>query len=544
MKKFVFLFIFLLLSYGLTLKMNFWRDDYSMLFKLQHPAEQAGHFGKGLVGAGSYKYILLPHAFFYPLFQFNPTGYFVIGLLLYAFAMYSLYLLTNELLKNKKAAIFTSLVFAAGYIASDGLFRIINSWQNSYEQILILLIAWAYVRYFNKKGIKYYFAALLLYLISIEFVYVRSHGTIAMIVAIDLILGLIPNLSEKAARLKSEFLKFVARVVPFGLLFYLWYFKNGAPEVSGIKDKLFSIFLGGNFGQLTPLFANIGNVLVPDQIQSLFISSVSKLFLKSEAVDGQVFWFGMLVTLIVFIAIYLFARLASVSRKYSLVMLLPLTVAMVVNLKYYYEGLYWYQDTQTVTFGLLGIDSLIFSLFVFVALWNKNRKAGTAVFLGWIILASQVFAYYIYYSGEILGSTHRYLSNAFVGYCLFLGGLATFFLTVKPSKNASKIRYLALTILFLLVLTNLKLNIDHELKFVNEISTPSINFYRQLKSAVPAFEKGSLFYFDIKDSAFYQHQFDEFFSVGSMPNSTAIADYYNVDRYDFLIDAHFIEFLK
>lgn len=535
--QYVFLFLFLLVSFGQTLKMNFWRDDYTMLFKLQHSQEQASHFGEnGLIGSGPYKYILLPHALFFPIFKLNPLGYFIVGLILYSMAMYAIYFFVNELLKSKKAALFASLVFAAGYIASDGLFRIINSWQNSIGQILALLAFSFYVKFFNKKGLKYYFLALGLYIASIEFVFVRSHSLIAIIFALDLLLGLLPNI-------KRNLPAFVFRQLPFWVLFKFKYLQNSQIADPGIKERFASIFIDRNFGELTPLFANIGNVLVPDKLQSQVISFFTKLVLKSEPVNSQIFWVNIFVFMCFVLAIFIVTKLIGISKKYIICAITLLFLILILNFQFITNSYYWYKDIQTVISGMIGMSSFVLSLLIFIAFWNKNKKVGTAVLLGWMIIASQVFGYYISYYDAIFESTHRYLSNAFLGYCVLMGGLVSVFLWTKAKSKLKTINYVCLGGLFILIFINLKLNINSQNKFVREISVSSRQFYKDLKNYIPDFEKGSLLYFDIQDDSFYQHQFDEFSSVGSMPNSTAIAVYYGIDRYNFFQTSNYNEVL-
>ena len=534
---FLVLFLFLLFSYGQTFKMNFWRDDYTMLFKLQHSLERASHFGEnGLIGSGPYKFILIPHALFFPIFKLNPTGYFVVGLILYAGAMYAIYLFVNELLKNKKAAFFASLVFAAGYIASDGLFRIINSWQNSIGQILAVLAFAAYVKFFNKGKLKYYFLGLGLYFASIEFVYVRSHSLIIIIFALDLLLGLLPNF-------KKGLIAFAIRQIPFWVLFKLWYLQSDQVKGAGIIGRAVSIFVNHNFGELTPLFASIGNVLVPDKLQTRLISITTRLFLGGEPVSGQIFWINIFVSIVFIFMTILIVRLAKLSKRYCLFPIIFLLLTLILNQYFVSGNYYWYKDIQTIASGMIGMASFVIFLFIFVVFWNKNRRTGTLVLLGWATIVSQVFGYFLVYKDAIYESTHRYLSGAFIGYCLLMGGLVSVFLWTKTKSGLKLINYVGLAGLFILILINLKLNISSQSKFVREISIPSKQFYKELKINVPEFEKGSLFYFDIQDSSFYQHQFDEFSSVGSMPNSTAIAVYYGVDRYDFFLTSNYNEVL-
>ncbi|KKR11051.1 MAG: hypothetical protein A2694_01055 [Candidatus Blackburnbacteria bacterium RIFCSPHIGHO2_01_FULL_40_17] len=536
--SFLVLFLFLVFSYGQTLKMNFWRDDYTMLFKLQHPLEKASHFGdNGLIGSGPYKFILLPHAVFFQVFKLNPTGYFIVGFMLYALASCAIYLFVNALLNNKKAAFFASLFFAAGYIASDGLYRIINSWQNSDGQILALLSFAAFVRFLQKKNFVFYIAAIGLYFASIEFVFVRSHSLIIIIFALDFLFGLLPNF-------KKELPAFFLRQIPFWILFKFWYLASGGIGGPGLSEKLASIFVQRKFGELTPVFANIGNVLIPDRLQVGVISNITKLLLKNEPLGSQIFWLNIFVFLGFVLITLIFTKFLKFPLKNFLFALVLFLSVLVLNSQFAVSNYYWYRDVQTIIAGMIGMSSFVLSLFIFISLWNKNRKAGTAVMLGWIMVSSQIFGYYILYSDAVLETTHRYLSNAFLGYCLLMAGMASVFIGVGSKLGQKAFGYIGLAILSALLLINLKLNVEHQSRFVNEISIPSSKFYNDLKTNVPYFEKGSLFYFDIQDNGFYQHQFDEFFSVGSMPNSTAIAVYYGVDRYDFFLTSNYNEVLS
>lgn len=535
---FLFLFLFLLVSFGQTLKMNFWRDDYTMLFKLQHPLEKASHFGEnGLIGSGPYKYILLPHALFFPIFKLNPLGYFVVGLMLYAGAMYAIYFFVNEFLNNKKAAMFASLVFAAGYISSDGLYRIINSWQNSNSQILAVLAMFAFIKYLNKRNLKYYFLSLLLYLVSIEFIFVRSHSLIFLITTLDFLVGVLPDI-------KKNFIGFVARQIPFWILFKLWYLQSDQVRGMGITERAASIFLNRNFGELTPLFANIGNVLVPDKLQTQLISIFSRLFLRGEPISGQILWVNIFVLIVFVFMITLVVRLAKLSKKHNLVPLIFLFLLLILNQYFVSGNYYWYKDIQTIASGMIGMASFVVFLFIPVIFWNKNRRAAIMVLFGWAVIVFQVLSYFVVYKDAVFESTHRYFSGAFVGYCLLMGGLVSVSLWTKAKSKLKLINHVCLGGLILLIFINLKLNISSQSKFVREISIPSKQFYKQLKSSIPGIKKDSLLYFDIQNSGFYQHQFDEFFSVGSMPNSTAIAVYYGIDRYDFFLTSNYNEVLS
>jgi len=145
---------------------------------------------------------------------------------------------------------------------------------------------------------------------------------------------------------------------------------------------------------------------------------------------------------------------------------------LVLNSQFAVSNYYWYRDVQTIIAGMIGMSSFVLSLFIFISLWNKNRKAGTAVMLGWIMVSSQIFGYYILYSDAVLETTHRYLSNSFLGYCLLMAGMASVFIGVGSKLGQKAFGYIGLAILSALLLINLKLNVEHQSRFVNEISIP------------------------------------------------------------------------
>ncbi len=180
-----------------------------------------------------------------------------------------------------------------------------------------------------------------------------------------------------------------------------------------------------------------------------------------------------------------------------------------------------------------------------ILLKDKKRIASTLIF-GVAVVISQVFGYFIQYKETIFDTTHRYLSYSFIGYSLIIGGVC-FILSEKIVGlrfiSARYIRIFALLPLLFILGINLGLGISYQHSFLREVSWPTKNFYQELKQYVPTIENGALFHFDVDERNIYQQQFKNFFSVGSMPESTALAIYYGVDRYDLKIVDNFDEIL-
>ena len=177
----VLLLIIVLVSYGKTLNMYWWVDDWGLLFKMVHPASGPGNLGAGIWGEGAYRFLATPFIFLYSLFGTNAQPYFILGLTQYFFAAVVVYLFTKELTKNKLIALGASVIFASGYIGSYALYRLSNSYQLSEATIIVYLSALFFVKYLRNSEKKNYFYSLFLYLAALIFVFLRSPGSIVVI---------------------------------------------------------------------------------------------------------------------------------------------------------------------------------------------------------------------------------------------------------------------------------------------------------------------------------------------------------------------------
>lgn len=515
--KVLLVVLVVLLSYGQTLQMYFWQDDSALIFKLQNPEGMAGSFGYGIIGYGAYKYLVTPFVPFYPLFGKEPFGYFLVGLITYGIATYFFYRFVKVLFKKEKFAYYAALVFAAGYVGSDIMFRVINSWQTNTGLILAFLTFEFAFKYAKTNTFKYYVYSLIWYWCATEFVYVRSHSLIVPI--------LVLNAYYLVQKFKfNRLLKYVVFQIPFLVIFYVRYLTDagfGGPGVSSLLSKL----MQGNFEILTALFANIGNSVFADSLQSIILGQL----IGRSTDDIILFVHGF--SLGIFLLFFLFLA-KSESFKLKAFYLISLILGVVLN--YYFYSIYplWYRVPSVLFSGVIGIHFLTFSMFGLGYLYKRNKLDGHILLVAVTILATQIFGYFIQYPESIWGTTHRYFSYSLIGYSILVANISWWLYTFRKNINLSMLLVAGI------VSMNLVFSLLYQHRLVRERSKPSREFYQRLLHYVPSISQGAGFYFDISLVSPYPHQFGDFFSVGSMPESTALAMYYEVDRYDlsYIID--------
>ena len=114
------LLVTVLISYGQTLWMDVWRDAHAIFFKFNHLYERTGYLGNGILGEGTYRFSVAPYWFIYKLFGYGQIWpYYMLNLIFYFLAALSIYYLFSKLL-NKISGRIAGLLFAVGYIATEG----------------------------------------------------------------------------------------------------------------------------------------------------------------------------------------------------------------------------------------------------------------------------------------------------------------------------------------------------------------------------------------------------------------------------------------
>lgn len=179
-------------------------------------------------------------------------------------------------------------------------------------------------------------------------------------------------------------------------------------------------------------------------------------------------------------------------------------------------------------------DLINFSLVIFVTvlIFIFFKLRSRILLFSLIFIVSGYLTYYMIYHDQSLNSTHRYLTVSSPGISLFLAYII--FRIFKSSKSA----YLASALLIILNIA--MINIIHYEILLNR-SLPTKDFYKSLTKEIPVLKRNSVIFFDVKKNNKSLKLFENFFGVGSMPNTTAIAIYYGLDRYDLFLPGTFAE---
>lgn len=457
------------LAYGQTLEMYFWKDDSALMFKAQHPQEDAGFWGKGIFGEGPYRHIAEPFVVLYSIFGLEPTGYFVIGLIFYLLAAFSVYFLALTLFRKKLPALLAASLFAAGYIASDSIYGLTNSLQTSRGIVMLSWLVIFFARYLRENKFLFYIASLLLFFFTLDTVFIRSHGVIFVIVAADIFFTY-QGLSKKWLS------GILWRQLPFLLIFYKIYLETNQHSLSA-GQSLFSL-LQGDFTIVMSGLVSFGNLLVPE----VFLQQLGKLFNVNST-----------------------------------------------------------QPLAEMISGVVFAGILIASIIIF-RLKKQDENVRLLLFcIAWIV--GNVVLYFAFDAKQVLGSTHRYYAYSAVGFALLVG-LLSYSLSKMFLGNSLLKTLLPVVIVGCFILTYLVIERGVQRSIINKQAQPAKVFFKTLKTAVPHLPKGAIVYFDVANSAQVQNQFAQFFGAGSMPESTVIAIYYGLDRYDLILTYSFDDIAK
>lgn len=510
-KHFLLLLILLvLISYGQMLGMYVWQDDNGLFFKLAHINEKAGYLGAGPFGTGAYKYIQTPYIPIYQLFGFNTVVFFSFTLAAYLITTIVVYKVFSHIFGENMGKL-GGLLYAAGYIASDGFIRLFNSVITSASIILVSLLFLFYFKFFKQRKLKWYLLALLFFFLSIEFAVGRTHYLIGVVLFFELIFLTF----ERPVR---SILNSTVRVTPFLAIFYQYYILNGDHRSGQVKNLLLGISKG-EFYQLYSFLTSLLNVVIPDWVTRNLLSLNLSINLLS--------WSGLLV---LWIITFLLLR----SHKYKKI-LIPLFCSMILIWKILVNNLFSTQVlnlSQSQIFQVfLGGSLLILNPAIFLAL-KQYRKMYLFTVL-WVMV--NIGAYAAYNPTVSYESVNRYLAHSFF---VWIGVMLVLYLSAA-GKSSKKI---VLSLIILWGLGNLVNGVFYQQHILKERSNPPRNFYNQLKTYLPEIKKGDVFYFDVADSNL--RYFNDAFSVASMPETTAIAWRYGVDRYDLTRYTEFTEFAK
>lgn len=398
----LWLLVVTLISYGKTLRMYWWVDDWTLLYKMVRPESIAGYIGGGIFGQGSYKYLATPFIFLYRLFGANATPYFAIGLILYFLAAFTVYLLVKEIAKNRTVGIVASTVFASGYIASYALYRLSNSYQFTLTTIFINLTALFLVKYIWSKRIKFYFLSLILFVATIQFLFLRSHGVLPVVFSLFVVLGFKRGF-KNVISLAFKFLPFLAIYYLMYMRIYTHIYRSG-----GFMSELVNNFLGGRvFASLGNFLSTISSTVIPDPLTAhihAFQDSLLKINISLVNLSQMM---GLLVVFaIVSVAFFIRKRNIVISR----ILILGLLFVISGNISYFI-----YTPT---------------TIFYSAHRYFMPSFVGTAFIYSGLFLIISDYLFPSKKVGKVLG-------------CLLIGGLSVYLISLSYKDQDQIIKYIS-----------------------------------------------------------------------------------------------------
>ncbi|MFH1826925.1 MAG: hypothetical protein ABH812_00625, partial [bacterium] len=497
-----FLLLIVTVSYGQILAMLPWQDDNAIFFKLAHIHDPAGYLGNGVFGEGPYKYTAF---FYYPsylLFEYSTFYYFALGFLAYFLSVLVLYKVIAKVIGEKFGKL-SSFLYACGYIASDGFIRLYNSVITSLSIILISLLMSCYWFYFKKRKAVFYFLAVVLFFLAIEFARARTHYLIAPIILFEI---LITVSSKKIKYIYQS----IIRLTPFLFIFYKYFIQN-----ADTRSQRISVFMGsllkGDFSVLYGYLSSLSNLFIPDWFTKDF--------------------HFLLFSLLLIVLVYLLFK----KTKKSWIILCNLPLAFF----WHFASKNIYQipslNPNAHQLGLTYLGGIIFALLITIFFYiRKGIKVYYIFFVFWIMV--NLASYSAYSPSVIFDSINRYLSHSFFALTILLAVIYKNFEKEKFSK------FLVLTLIIFYGLGNFINSFNYQRKLLNFRTRPVKQFYQQLGDLLPKIEKGDILYFDVSPGA--RGYFADAFSVAQMPDTTAIAWRYGIDRYDFFMAENYESFVK
>lgn len=253
----ILLFLVSFLAYGQTMRMYVWEDDHAVMFKVQNPEGPAGQFGTGIYDRSSaYRGVLVPTIALSPLFGTNPTGYYFAGIVAYFLASIAVWFFVSTLTRNSRVGFAAGLIFAAGYVGAETLWRIFNSIHTSHAIAAICLSLGLYKKFIDTrrnlkfKRLVFYLSSLLVFVYAIETGFVRAHGIIFPVLFLELFWNF--NLAS------------LIRMTPFAYVYHQFYILGNKdnPDLPALINQL---LVEQKFELLLVPLQNLQNIFLPSQ---------------------------------------------------------------------------------------------------------------------------------------------------------------------------------------------------------------------------------------------------------------------------------------
>lgn len=432
------LFIVAVFTFLPALEMIFYLDEWGNLYEFTHGDFRYSQFTTRIM------HLL------YSLFGVDATGWFGVGIAVFALSVVAFYFFVWLLLKNRMLAFVAGLIYATTPVGTNTVTMI---WtfvaEGGYPlNIALIVLLYTLLKYFRERKIFYYILVFVAFMLFLELEPRRVFLFLPILVLFDYLINfkkIIPNIG------------FIARVLPLFIGFVAYY----KYDVS--LSKIIST----------------GSIVLADQTG---YDWQTKLRLGVEAP----FHLQPLVTLTNILLGGPWVFLSEYISEY----INPMDVKQIY---------------------LLVVIVLFIVIALVVLTWKTKREFGLLVLfsLGWIY--TNIWGFYVFSSPGISDTAHRTLSIAAPAYALFItiSGFALYsFLKKRKSrfnkkiwllrnKNLNSIFVLAFVILLSVNFFATRYNFN---KFNDFRSRPARAFFKDLKNFYPTLPANSLLYFQTPEN--------------------------------------------
>lgn len=357
-----------------SFRMQFWKDDYALLYNLQQ--KEPFYF--------PYQHLIDLHFPFFKVFGTNPLGYFTLGVLFVLISIILFYFLAYKLFSNKFLAFIASVAYVTTPVGIDNSLMAMTFATTYFMLCLFLTTLLLIVKFYEKKRLIYYFVGLLPLCLALELVPYRAFYLISVVVLFDLL-----NLRVPIGKVLS-------------VLILKWRLNDKEKKLfkEFILRQLFLFFLWGLILYIVPVYILPGPLRYhPEQNATV----IYKNFIESR---------------LIYIPI-----LSSVT-------------AILGGFPYIFSQNFYVNSMVVLQIFFVSIS--IFSVYIFFRFKGTEKKLLKIYFFSLLYLYLTSLAFYAYSSREVMISANRYLVCAAPAYSLLIICIYLFLSKIFKNKKRLK----------------------------------------------------------------------------------------------------------
>jgi len=485
------------ISYGQTLRMYFWHDDYTHLYFAQEKItpDYPYHINTYIV------YLINS------IFGKDPFYYHLIGIILFSFTVGALYYLLSKLsFVEKNIRYLLILLFASGYVGQESLFMFAGEGAGVLTGLFLYLLTIAFFLYYHKrKDRKSLILSYLFLFLTLEVASHRFIGIIIPIAVIELIYLKRKSIKGSLSNIAGFLFVFGIQILYHPLSFVLDY---GTSKSAGDTNGIL-LFKKGLDSTLPTYLANFGNSIIPTHLQKYILENS---FLKSN------FSLGLLYVLPLVALVFLSIIMHTIfnKRKYIFFYWLLVFVGSYVLTNIIDRDMLLHS-------ALIGYSILLFLLLILV--YSQHRKILLLIYsiiigggIGLILVKPEFY----------IPSDYRYMMALSYTAPLFF---ALIFFLVKSERKINKLRRVGLgfsyVVLVLLIFGRLYYSVTTQRVFVNKYSNTAKRIYKTILANVDEIDSPIIIFTEAseKDLAYGTGDASR---VGQLPTRAAFAYNLNV----------------